>query len=115
LLESSNGRAYWLLLAECSGFYGALSNKAANDTDRQAFLSQGVETFRLALNRIQRDRGLDREAAIDVLDPYVQRARVLGENSLDQTPATPSSSGLTPRLVMTSTCTSVRQVYDRMS
>lgn len=112
LLEGSNGRPYWLLLAECAGFYGALANTAESEADQQAVLRTGVDTFEMAVSRLRIDRGIDQAAAVALMEPYIERARLLGEGNIAQDPGDADAGRLTPRMVMTSTCNSLRLAYD---
>lgn len=112
MLERSDGRPYWLLLAECSGFYGALANMAADDAASQAYVDEGMATFNLALARVRADRGLDQAGAVRLMEPYVSRARDVGESSLaGPVTASATEGGLTPELILTSTCRSLRRTY----
>lgn len=112
LLEGSNGRPYWLLLSECAGFYGAMANVAADEAQSQESLDTGVEMFRLAVSRLRNDRGIDQAAAVALMEPYIERARVLGETNLAADPSNGDDGRLSPRVVMSSTCNSLRLAYD---
>lgn len=112
LLEASNGRPYWLLLAECAGFYGAMANTARSDQAAQADLELGVRVFEQALARVRADRNLDQASAIDLLDPHIQRARMLAEANIARDPDEAVSGRMTPRVVMRSSCASLRLAYD---
>lgn len=112
LLESSNGRPYWLLLAECAGFYGAMANTAQSDRAAQADLDLGVRVFEQALARVRVDRNLDQASAVELLDPYIQRARMLAEANIARDPAESAAGRVTPRTAMRSTCASLRLAYD---
>ena len=112
LLEGSNGRPYWLLLSECAGFYGAMANTATDETRSQENLRTGVTMFELAVSRLRIDRGLDQAAAVALMEPYIERARLLGESNLAADPSDGADGRLSPRVVMTSTCNSLRLAYD---
>lgn len=112
LLEGSNGRPYWLLLAECAGFYGAMANTAADQAEADETLGAGVDLFRLALARLRNDRALGQDAAVALMEPHIERARQLAESNIAADPAGSESGRLTPRVLMRSTCNSLRLAYD---
>ncbi|WP_296818155.1 hypothetical protein [Brevundimonas sp.] len=112
LLEGSNGRPYWLLLAECAGFYGAMANVAASEADATQSLDAGVDLFRLAVSRLRIDRQIDQNAAVHLMEPHIERARRLAEANMAADPAGGEPGRLTPRVVMRSTCNSLRLAYD---
>ncbi|HEY0053090.1 MAG TPA: hypothetical protein VGB49_06730 [Caulobacteraceae bacterium] len=114
LLGASAGKAYWVMLAECAGFYGALANRedaAGRPAEADGLKATGVGFWTDAVTRLRADRSLDAAAAAALAEPYVARARTLGEQAL-QRPVPPSS--LQPATAMQSTCTDLRSAYAAM-
>ena len=110
LLEGSNGRAYWILLSECAGFYGAMANMATSEADYQADLASGTAWLNLAIDRVRADRGIGRTEALALIEPRAIQARSAGESSIAG--GRPVGGGtLTPDQVMRSTCGSLGRVY----
>ena len=111
LLEQSAGRAYWVMLSECAGFYGAMSNLANDPAQSQQYLDRGMFFARQAVQQVRSDRTVSSTEANALISPYVSRARDLGEQSLGQNPLETSQTGLTPTMVMTASCDAVDRAY----
>lgn len=111
LLEGSNGRAYWILLSECAGFYGAMANMATNEADYDADLAAGSRWLNLAIDRVRADRGIGRSEALALIEPRVINARSVGQSGIASTGDQPGSLTLTAGQVMRSTCGSLERVY----
>ena len=89
-----------------------MANTATDETRSQENLRTGVTMFELAVSRLRIDRGLDQAAAVALMEPYIERARLLGESNLAADPSDGADGRLSPRVVMTSTCNSLRLAYD---
>lgn len=111
VLAGSDGRPYWLLLSECVGFYGALSNLAVDDQAADADLAAGRALLSLAVERVGSDRGLGRGEAISLIEPHIRQARQVGEASLARPSPADAEIFLTPEQVLRSTCGSLERVY----
>ncbi|MDP1738323.1 MAG: hypothetical protein Q8L23_12905 [Caulobacter sp.] len=78
LTENLEGRPYWAVQARCAGVYGATSNFLADkgDTDGAAEAkAMGVAFFNIAVDRVMKDRGIERRAALEALSPGVIAGR----------------------------------------
>lgn len=113
LLESANGKAWWLLLSECAGFYGAIANAREDAGDAEGFAryrDHGVAAYRAAVARLTADRGLDREGAAALIRPRVDGARAVAEAHVARNP---ELRGTTPINVLRSTCLDLEEAYAR--
>ncbi len=74
LTEGLKGKPYWAVQARCAGVYGATSNfleakgDAAGAEEAKAL---GVAFFHTAVDRLMKDRGVERRAALEALSPSV--------------------------------------------
>lgn len=78
LTEGIAGKPYWAVQAQCAGVYGAASSYLADrgDTDGAATAkAMGVAFFRDAVDRVMKDRGVPKPAAIEALSPTVISGR----------------------------------------
>ena len=89
-----------------------MANVAGNEQEADASLRTGVAMFDLAVSRLRIDRSLDQAAAVALMEPYIERARVLGESNLAVDPSNGDDGRLSPRVIMSSTCNSLRLAYD---
>lgn len=85
LTEDYVGQPLWSLLASCAGAKGAahayFTRRArAAEADRSA--AEGARYLELAVARLVADRGLAREAALDVTLPAVEIGRANGVDAL---------------------------------
>lgn len=111
LLEGSNGRAYWILLSECAGFYGAMANMATSEADYDADLAAGSRWLNLAIDRVRADRSLSRSDALALIEPRVITARSVGQAGIAGSGDESGSLTLNAGQVMRSTCASLARVY----
>lgn len=112
LLEGSDGKAWWVLLSECAGFYGAMANARddAGDTPGyEQYRDRGVASYRAAVARLRADRGLDSAAAGELVRPRIDQARAVAEAHLARNPST--GYGANPMALLRSTCLDLEEVY----
>lgn len=112
LLEGSDGKAWWVLLSECAGFYGAMANArdaAGDEPGFEQYRDRGVASYRAAVARLSADRGLDQAAATDLVRPRIDGARAVAEAHLARNPST--GQGTNPMAVLRSTCLDLEEVY----
>ena len=111
LLEGSDGRAYWVLLSECAGFYGAMANMATNEADYDRDLAAGTVWLNLALARVSADQGIGRAEALALVEPRVTGARSVGQTGIAEGGDAGSGLTLTAGQIMRSTCGSLERIY----
>lgn len=111
LLERSNGQAYWIMLSECAGFYGAMANMATSEADYDADLEAGRTWLNMAIDRVRADRGLSRSDALGLIEPRVTQARSAGQAGIAAGGDSAGGMTLTAAQIMRSTCGSVQRVY----
>lgn len=78
LTEGIAGKPYWSVQAQCAGVYGAASSYLADKGDADGAASakaMGMTFFRDAVERVMKDRGVARPAAIEALSPVVISGR----------------------------------------
>ena len=110
LIEGNVGIPYWTLQAQCAGTFGATYNfhKVQNrlkDADEDKSL--GVAMLDDAIARLQTDRGLDRDAAMQLAIPQVEYGRGLAQKTLDSQGAVAESRWN----ILRSICLDVEQAY----
>jgi hypothetical protein len=83
--EHAIGQPYWILEAQCAGLYGATANfhsakgrHGAADSDTQL----GVSFMDDAIARLQADRNLDFQAALDLAGAQVDAGRAHSKSIL---------------------------------
>lgn len=87
LTEDSVGKPFWVLEAQCAGFYGAgYTYELANHKDKRAEADRnaGVAMLDGAVARLQTDRGLDRAGAMALAEPEVETGRGVAKIMLDR-------------------------------
>lgn len=111
LAEGAKGKPYWMIQAQCSGFFGATSAYMAERGDADGADKakvQGVAFFRDAVDRLVRDRKLTRPAAIEAVSQAVDAGRQEGLQKIKD------GGGLQPRShwnVARSVCLDVNDAY----
>lgn len=78
LTEGVAGKPYWAVQANCAGVYGAASAWRAETGDTAGAAdakAQGVAFFKDAVDRVMKDRGVNRADAIAALGPAVVKGR----------------------------------------
>lgn len=81
LSEPAIGKPVWMIQAQCAGFFGATSNVMDERGDAkgaEAAKAQGVTFFRDSVDRLMRDRGLSRAAAVDAVSQALDSGRAEG-------------------------------------
>jgi len=110
LTEGVAGKPYWAVQANCAGVYGATSSFLAERGDDQgaaAAKALGVAFFKDAVDRVMKDRGVARPAAIEALSPAVVKGRTETLGMLQADGDGPSSKWNFAR----SACLDVRDAY----
>lgn len=75
ILDSFDGRPFWVLQAYCAGHHGATANHYARQGESAragAAEAAGVAAFDDAVRQIRHDRGIDADAATKIAEPVVQ-------------------------------------------
>ena len=78
LTEGVAGKPYWAVQANCAGVFGAASSFLADKGDEQGAADAkaiGVSFFKDAVDRVMKDRGVPRPAAIEALSAGVVKGR----------------------------------------
>jgi len=78
LTEALKGKPYWAVQARCAGVYGATSSYLADRGDAagaEEAKALGVAFFNTAVDRVMKDRGVPRRAALEALSPGVIAGR----------------------------------------
>lgn len=78
LTEGIAGKPYWAVQAQCAGVYGATSSYLAEKGDAdgaERAKALGVAFFHEAVDRVMKDRGVARPAAVEALSPAVIAGR----------------------------------------
>lgn len=111
LTEPAIGKPVWMIQAQCAGFFGATSNvfDRQGDTKRaEEAKTQGVTFFNDSLDRLMRDRALDRPTAVTVVSQAVDSGRAEGFKKIKEGGGFESRSHWN---VARSTCFDVADVY----
>jgi hypothetical protein len=112
LSEGAVGKPVWMIQAQCAGFFGATSNVMGERGDAEgaeAAKAQGVAFFKDSVERLMKDRGLSRPAAVEAVSQAVDYGRQEGFQKIKD------GGGLQPRShwnVARSVCLDVAEVYD---
>lgn len=110
LTENIAGRPYWAVQAQCAGVYGATSSFRAEKGDAEgaaAAKALGVAFFHDAVDRVMRDRGVAKPAAVEALSPAVIAGRTETLQALQAEGDGPASKWNYAR----SACLDVRDSY----
>lgn len=78
LTEGVTGKPYWAVQAKCAGLYGATSTFRAGKGDADGAAEAralGVAFMKDAIDRVMKDRGVARPAALEALAPAVVASR----------------------------------------
>lgn len=110
LTEGIAGRPYWAVQAQCAGVYGAAASYLADKGDAagaEKAKAMGVAFFRDAVDRVMKDRGVPKPAAIEALSPTVIAGRAETLEALEAEGDGPTSKWNYAR----SACLDVRETY----
>ncbi|MBI5939319.1 MAG: hypothetical protein HY859_02725 [Caulobacterales bacterium] len=110
LTEDIAGQPYWAVQAQCAGVYGAASSYLADKGDADGAATakaMGVAFFRDAVERVMKDRGVARPAAIEALSPTVISGRAKTLEALQAEGDGPNSKWNYAR----SACLDMRETY----
>lgn len=111
LAEPAKGKPYWIIQAQCSGFFGATSNYYAQrgkTAEAEAAKAQGVVFFRDSVARLVRDRAITKEEAVATVAQAVDSGRAEGLQKIRD------GGGVEPRShwnVARSVCLDVADAY----
>lgn len=78
LTESDVGKPYWVLHAQCAGVFSAGFAYRGDETDK----SVGMAMFNASIDRLVRDRGMDRKAALALASQQLANGREMGNEML---------------------------------
>ncbi|WGM38172.1 hypothetical protein [Caulobacter sp. NIBR1757] len=78
LTESDVGKPYWVLHAQCAGIFSAGFAYRGDEADK----STGVAMFNAAIDRLVRDRGMERKAALALASDQLATGREMGNEML---------------------------------
>jgi hypothetical protein len=113
LVAHLKGEPYWKLQAECAGLHSAARKWYADhgrDAEASAAASRGSRFLENALDRLEADRGVDRETAVDLIAPSFNAGLGRGETLLAQ--ANPVDRGVSHFNLVRSACIEVEMAYD---
>ena len=85
--EKAIGTPYWMLQAQCAGTFGAASawnQKNGKGADAARDKSHGVAFYNAAVDRLMRDRKIDREAAEEIAQVRMEYGRAYAQDLLDK-------------------------------
>jgi hypothetical protein len=80
LTESDVGKPYWILHAQCAGVFSAGFAYRGEETDK----ATGVAMLNASIDRLTRDRGLDRKAAMVLASEQLAAGRAMGDEMLSR-------------------------------
>jgi hypothetical protein len=112
LTETNVGKPYWSLTAQCAGIFGAASN---HETDLGR--SKTADTFQRASDallddavaRLQADRGVDRDTALDTAAPELNYGRQIALQKINVDGLGPESGWN----MLSSACDDISKAYHR--
>lgn len=78
LTEADVGKPYWVLHAQCAGIFSAGFAYRGDESDK----SVGMAMFNASIDRLVRDRGMDRKAALALASEQLANGREMGNELL---------------------------------
>lgn len=87
LTEPMDGKPYWASQAQCAGLFGASSQYFEGQGDAQKaaeYRDMALQFANDAISRLQRDRGLTKAQAVEIISPAVLKAREDSGRVLEQ-------------------------------
>lgn len=113
LVAHLKGEPYWKLQAECAGLHSAARKWFADrgrDAEASAAAARGSRFLDNALDRLEADRGVEREAAVDMIAPAFNAGLGRGEALLAQ--ANPVDRAVSDFNLVRSACIEIEMAYD---
>lgn len=80
LTEDDVGKPYWVLHAQCAGVFSAGYAYRGEEADK----ATGTAMFKAAIDRLVRDRGMDRKAAMALASDQLATGREMGNELLSR-------------------------------
>jgi hypothetical protein len=80
LTETDVGKPYWILHAQCAGVFSAGFAYRGEESDK----TTGVAMLNASIDRLTRDRGLDRKAAMVLASEQLAAGRAMGDELLSR-------------------------------
>ena len=113
VLKAYNHQPYWKVLSECAGIYGGLVNHYQTQGSPRlgAAKAEGVRFLNAATARLQKDRGIDAQQALELTREPVESGRVTAMQMLAE-PTPPSRSH---EQMIEMFCTQVMDAHDASS
>ena len=113
VLKAYNHQPYWKVLSECAGVYGGLVNhyQSQGSPRLNAAKAEGVRFLNAATSRLQKDRGLDAQQALDLTREPVETGRL----SATQMLAEPSPPNRSHEQMIEMFCTQIMDAHDSSS
>ena len=78
LTEADVGKPYWVLHAQCAGIFSAGFAYRGDESDK----SVGMAMINASIDRLVRDRGMDRKAALALASEQLANGREMGNELL---------------------------------
>lgn len=78
LAEGAKGKSYWVLQSQCAGLFGAASfymGKQGQAAEAETAKVRAIGFYRDAVDRVARDRGLDKAQATAAVSQLVSASR----------------------------------------
>ncbi|MDB5471873.1 MAG: hypothetical protein JWR84_3433 [Caulobacter sp.] len=80
LTETDVGKPYWVLHAQCAGIFSAGFAYRGEEADK----TTGIAMLNASVDRLVRDRGLDRKAALALASEQLATGREMGNDMLSR-------------------------------
>ena len=80
LTEADIGKPYWILHAQCAGIFSAGFAYRGEEADK----ATGVAMFNASIDRLVRDRGMERKAALAMASEQLAAGREMGNDLLSR-------------------------------
>ena len=80
LTESDVGKPYWVLHAQCAGVFSAGFAYRGDENDKAV----GMAMFNASIDRLVRDRGMERKAALALASEQLANGREMGNELLSR-------------------------------
>ena len=104
------GKPYWSLQAQCAGVFGAgHAYRLQNGMNPSNEKESGAIMLTTALAQLQKDRGIDRAAAVELVKPEIEVGRAKARSMLEKDGIGAYSS----YSYLRSTCLDVAEAYSR--